>query len=987
MKPAGGTNCGPCKRSRTRKATNEQGPGLFLPEACGTPDPPLGLGRNKRELAVSGSARYWYQASSRRATKPQSNGSNAASAEAMQSIQRNSGAESSKSAEKRFMLIHIPKTAGVSFGLDASSIVQPASFRDNKERAWRHTYHDENQQDIVMLRHPLEHVLSQFMECKYDWWGSMSVRGTAFPMGPGVYGGFEAWTTHFLQLRNEPVDGMLPDSEDWAREVSYQCYNPWNMQSRYMATLWQHWVPFGELEPDMQTATRHLERVDVLGLQELYVESLCLVYLAQHGALPDTCRCGGPGPLNQTSHESHNVPQHSIEDLPDELQQKMSKMVHQDAQLFALGLKRVETDLRRAEKRTGIKIVCEDRLDDVWRKVARLGRAGAWHSALQLLEEANQAGQLDVVLCNAAVTACGRSQAWQAAVALLQSMSTKRLGLPAPDQITVNSALNALAASWASALQLLWELRSGRWLRLRPNTVSFNTVLSACARSQQWQSALNLFSALMEESHGDCTGAPDLVSFNTAMSACERVSRWQTCALLAAAAEDRGLQLDLVSFNTLLSSSARSSEWPRALLLVTELLSGGTADSASLGAAFAACEQGAQWQAALSLLQHARAQRLSGYGAMGSLRVAGRWQEALQILQELESSGDADVVAYSAALSVLEKAGRWQLALNCVLPEMHLRSVMPDAYTFSTLLRSCAVWASSQVGEAAVRAGEELLRQAQQSGQANEVVVAAMLRLLEQAELWTKALELLKEHRRKPNLIHYATAASACAKARRWEACLALLQQLDEASTTPDVVVRSATISACERSFQWQEALLLLVGMQEDLVTPDSVAYSATMLACNKAGRWDLSLQLMDAAIRQGWQADEEISVLSAGLGAWTEAQQWQRALLVLHQIELLAARAEAKCWLQEAHTTAMFAALQAGAWAQCLAMLQGETELSQLGCAVRACGMGRNWQGALQLMRSDGCEELWNVAIWACQASDAPQPLSPELCVVSLPM
>ena len=29
-------------------------------------------------------------------------------------------------------LIHIPKTAGVSFGLDASSIVQPASFRDNK---------------------------------------------------------------------------------------------------------------------------------------------------------------------------------------------------------------------------------------------------------------------------------------------------------------------------------------------------------------------------------------------------------------------------------------------------------------------------------------------------------------------------------------------------------------------------------------------------------------------------------------------------------------------------------------------------------------------------------------------------------------------------------------------------------------------------------------------------------------------------------------
>lgn len=165
--------------------------------------------------------------------------------------------------------------------------------------------------------------------------------------------------------------------------------------------------------------------------------------------------------------------------------------------------------------------------------------------------------------------------------------------------------------------------------------------------------------------------------------------------------------------------------------------------------------------------------------------------------------------------------------------------------------------------------------------------------------------------------------------------------------------------------------------MEMDVVSPDSVAlgarsdamacalrYSATMLACSKADRWvrastlrcsvgaeDLSLHLLSRAIQCPAAPDDAISVLSAGLGAHAAARQWQAALQRLAEIEQLVPSAKArrpcralaaqeKHWLQEAQLTAMFAA-QCLAWAQCLWLLRG-TELTGLGCAIRACGTGR---------------------------------------------
>eukprot|EP00439_Symbiodinium_sp_Y106_P031789 s3309_g3.t2 len=266
-----------------------------------------------------------------------------------------------------------------------------------------------------------------------------------------------------------------------------------------------------------------------------------------------------------------------------------------------------------------------------------------------------------------------------------------------------------------------------------------------------------------------------------------------------------------------------------AMLLFEELLagSGPVADSTSLGSVLSACERVGLWQAAWSLLGRFRDQGLEPQSgalraAMSALRSGGRWQEALLLLSDDSSS--ADVVAFSAAMAVLETAGCWQQAFG-LLAEMRSRVVAPDSYTYSALLGSCRAWASDNEA-AALNAARALLTDARDRREANEVVIGAMLRILEFAGLWAEALDLLHKAPsrqaagRGPNLINYASAASACAKGHKWECCLDLLRELEEAGTSPDIVLLSAVISACERSFEWQRALAVLASAG----SPDAVA-------------------------------------------------------------------------------------------------------------------------------------------------------------------
>lgn len=69
---------------------------------------------------------------------------------------------------KHFLLIHIPKAAGDSFLKDAPrALPRGSTLVGNGEDCW-HGGHGEGQALVMFFRHPLKHVLSQFLHCKHE---------------------------------------------------------------------------------------------------------------------------------------------------------------------------------------------------------------------------------------------------------------------------------------------------------------------------------------------------------------------------------------------------------------------------------------------------------------------------------------------------------------------------------------------------------------------------------------------------------------------------------------------------------------------------------------------------------------------------------------------------------------------------------------------------------------------------------------------------
>ncbi|CAJ1355727.1 unnamed protein product [Effrenium voratum] len=139
---------------------------------------------------------------------------------------------------------------------------------------------------------------------------------------------------------------------------------------------------------------------------------------------------------------------------------------------------------------------------------------GRWSRAHWALEKLRATGLEGLKLSAAPVNAAMRcvpermGSFWQRVLVCAEELNLRG---PCPDQITLNTAVQACAsaAAWEAAVAAF----KASALAVRPDAVSLNTAISACARAREWQRSLGL---LLEGSV-----APTVVSFNAAMRACK----------------------------------------------------------------------------------------------------------------------------------------------------------------------------------------------------------------------------------------------------------------------------------------------------------------------------------------------------------------------------------------------------------------------------------------------------------------------------------
>jgi len=214
---------------------------------------------------------------------------------------------------------------------------------------------------VTLLRNPLKHVLSQFLHCRYTKFKDFAIaKQHGFPgyddlEHPLV--GLSEWLKTFTEA----------DLHDKAKPMfDYGCYNPWNMQARYLATTHSHHVVTRLAEPDAQAAKFGLQNLTYVGIVDLYPETICGYQFYVSGALPPDCECVNSVEKGaQLQHIAYRSPDHSVDQLTSDQLKLTSRLVHIDVQLFAHGLALFERQLDFIFRMTGKRIVCGNRLADL----------------------------------------------------------------------------------------------------------------------------------------------------------------------------------------------------------------------------------------------------------------------------------------------------------------------------------------------------------------------------------------------------------------------------------------------------------------------------------------------------------------------------------------------------------------------------------------------------------------------------------------------
>ena len=251
--------------------------------------------------------------------------------------------------------------------------------------------------------------------------------------------------------------------------------------------------------------------------------------------------------------------------------------------------------------------------------------------------------------------------------------------------VTYNTVISACARSReaGTAKGLLSKMRKEG---IRPNEVSYNSVIGACASTARWKDAL----AVLDQCYREPGVTPNIVTYTNAMRACAKGGNTKRALSLLQVVKDKGLPIDTYCYTAVIDACAKGKMWKKALSLLDEMKEKKIEPSeVTYSVAISACGNGGQWSKALDLLKEMRGNgmqpNLITYNAaITALAKASRnrsknrsgrnnfedygggfWSRSLLILGQMKKDKiEPDGFSYSSAISCCGAEGRWQEALE-----------------------------------------------------------------------------------------------------------------------------------------------------------------------------------------------------------------------------------------------------------------------------------------------------------------------------------
>ena len=248
---------------------------------------------------------------------------------------------------------HVPKTGGVSLRTDLATLgISVGHLEFCFETAWK-----AGAFNFVLLRSPRAHVLSQFLECKYDAWGrevTSHLPQFPFPRAQEDAAGFSIWVEHFWNATQHPA-GLLPHDFNCYSPLAFQtrqlgsdCVRPHHVHRRFPVHLRSVQA---QLAAQLPKALARLEQYSFVGVTDLYAASWCLLLNRLREDMP--AFCFDAAAKVTLTHEVHSVPRHKESDFSDATWARAEALAGNDARLFAAAFRRFAAELRRYQRGAG----------------------------------------------------------------------------------------------------------------------------------------------------------------------------------------------------------------------------------------------------------------------------------------------------------------------------------------------------------------------------------------------------------------------------------------------------------------------------------------------------------------------------------------------------------------------------------------------------------------------------------------------------------
>jgi len=251
---------------------------------------------------------------------------------------------------------------------------------------------------------------------------------------------------------------------------------------------------------------------------------------------------------------------------------------------------------------------------------------------------------------------------------------------------------------------------------IQPDVPCFNAVLLAYANAADCEGAFRAMGMVESKARDECPYArPDVISFNTLISACAKAGQPKRAEEAFFQMEKRGLLPNHVTFSTVICAHARAGNPREAQSWLDAMLTRGcTPDAVSYNSVLAAHAQVGDASAALEVFHAMGRAGISASPSTHSIMInalvkANQADGAESLLREVVGSGvRLEASSFNSLLSLYAKCGDSERAL-AILALMEHAHVRPSLVTFNALAACYASYGN-------LSAAEDALNQAKEAG-------------------------------------------------------------------------------------------------------------------------------------------------------------------------------------------------------------------------------------------------------------------------------